>query len=95
MAADRDCVRQSGEIEIELVLESFAERLRCEFVEKLAEGGSVGELVGREASALDDAGIIAIDFRARFRPDETGNDHMPEGLAGERGGAESIQVQIA
>ena len=95
VAADRDCVRQSGEIEIELVLESFAEWLRCEFVEELAERRSEGELLCGEASAFGDPGIIAIDFHECFRPHEARNHHVPERLARERGRFESVKVKIA
>src|SRR5271166_2002456 len=94
MAADRDGMRQAREIEIELVLESFTERLRRELIEELAECGSIRQLVNRKASALGDAGVIAIDFRARFGPDEAGDDHILEGLACERDGPESIKVEI-
>ena len=50
MAADRDGMRQAREIEIELVLESFTERLRRELIEELAECGSIRQLVNRKAS---------------------------------------------
>src|SRR5690349_7996357 len=93
LAAHRGGGRPTGEIEAELLFESVAELVAFQFVEERAERRPVGQLGDRKAPALGNIRIIRIDPRARLGPHEPGHDQVLEWLAGERNGAEGVEIE--
>ena len=86
--------RPSGELEVELVLERFAELVALQFVEEFAERGAIGKLRDGKAPALGDFRIVGIDPRARLRANKAGNDEILERLPGHRDCFQGVEVEI-
>ena len=75
-------VGRPASVEVELVLESFAEFVALQFVEEFAERGPIGKLRDGKAAALGDLRIVGVDLRARLGADKAGNDEIFERLPG-------------
>src|SRR5271166_3232255 len=94
VTADGDRVRSADKIEAELLLENLAEFVTRQFVEEISEMGAVRKLIDREAAALGDPRIVAVDVGARLRTDETGNDEILERLFRQRRRLQRVEIEI-
>src|SRR5262249_20597631 len=92
-AAPRDQGGPAREVDVKLLLERRPHLGAGQGPQQRAEGRAEGQARGGKAARVIDPGVIPVDRRPRLRPDEARDDQVVEGLPGQPGRPERIQVE--